>query len=226
MKRALDTETLRSVYDRSAGRYDWMHRFFTAGSDDRGRRLLVDMTVRAGDHVLDAGGGTGITAVYAAQKVGHNGKVIILDISEGMLERAGEKVAGLGLEDVVELRTGDILNLPFEDESFDVVLSTYSLCPVYDPERGIRELYRVLKRGGLLGVAHSAEPDNPLLRWLSGRIESIVWRFPFISLGCRAIDVLPYLKEAGVEVVFERRTGVPLWPFKVFVVRKPDKSYD
>ena len=224
MKKPLGIDILRLVYDRSAGHYDYLHSFLTLNSDDRGRRLVVDMTVKQGDRVLDAGSGTGTTAVYAARKTGPSGKVVLFDLSEGMLEVAREKIKKYNLQDMVEFRTGDILNMPFEDESFDVVLSTYSLCPVYDPEKGAKELYRVLKRDGLLGVAHSADPENSVLRWLSNKIESFVWRFPMLSLGCRAINVLPYLVGLGAEVIFERRIGVPLWPFEVFVVKKQSVS--
>jgi|Deesub1362A_J573_1020465.scaffolds.fasta_scaffold00964_12 ubiquinone/menaquinone biosynthesis C-methylase UbiE len=73
MKKALNREMVRSIYDRTASRYDRLHGFLTGGSDDRGRKLLVDTTVKAGNCVLDAGGGTGTTAIYAARKAGKDG---------------------------------------------------------------------------------------------------------------------------------------------------------
>ena len=105
--------------------------------------------------------------------------------------------------------------------SYDVVLSTYSLCPLYDPAKGALELYRVLRPGGRLGCAHSADPQKRAVKWLADKVENIAWRFPWLSMGCRAVDVLPALRQAGAKVIFTRHIGVPLWPFVVFVVEKP-----
>jgi ubiquinone/menaquinone biosynthesis C-methylase UbiE len=111
--------------------------------------------------------------------------------------------------------------LPFDDGQFDVVLSTYSMCPLYDPAKGALELYRVTKPGGKIGVAHSTEPQNPAVKWLADRVENWAWHFPSISMGCRSVEVLPTLKSAGGKVLFSRNIGVPLWPFLVFIVEKP-----
>lgn len=221
MRRGLDRSTVKTIYDRVAGRYDLQHGLLTGWADQRGRRLLVDRTVTAGNQVLDAGTGTGTTALMAARKVGPEGQVVAFDLSRTMLAVGREKATRLGLTDRLRFCAGDILNLPFADEAFDVVLSTYSLCPVFDPEQGARELYRLVKKGGLLGVAHSGEPTNPAVRRMAERLERLVWKFPLISLGCRAVSVLPQLLEDGAELLCHRSIGIPLWPFEVFVVRKP-----
>ena len=88
MRKALEPQSLRAVYDRVARRYDFQHGFLTARSDQRGRRLLVRRAVQAGDRVLDCGAGTGSTALLAAREVGPSGVVTALDASEGMLEVA------------------------------------------------------------------------------------------------------------------------------------------
>jgi len=221
MRSALSNEKLKTIYNRVAKHYDFQHSFLTARSDQRGRKLLVEKAVKEGDKVLDCGAGTGTTGLLAAERVGKDGKVTLFDLSEGMLNTAKEKATANNLIDRIELKTGDMLNLPFDDNSFDVVLSTYSLCPVYDPAKGALEMLRVTKPGGLLGIAHSTTPENKTLKWLSDRVENIVWRFPSLSLGCRSVTVLPALEEAGCKVVFKKHIGVPLWPFLVFVVEKP-----
>ncbi|RMF43465.1 MAG: methyltransferase domain-containing protein [Deltaproteobacteria bacterium] len=221
MRRGLDRTTIKAIYDRVAGRYDLQHGLLTGWADQRGRRFLVGRAVTAGDRVLDAGAGTGATALTAARKVGPEGQVVLFDLSRAMLAVARKKAMRLGLTDRMEFCAGDILNLPFADEAFDVVLSTYSLCPVFDPARGARELYRLVKRGGLLGVAHSGEPAHPAVRRMADRLERLVWKFPLISLGCRAVSVLPQLVEDGAELLCHHSIGMPLWPFEVFVVRKP-----
>ncbi|MBI3991882.1 MAG: class I SAM-dependent methyltransferase [Candidatus Lambdaproteobacteria bacterium] len=224
MRSALAQHVLRAVYDRKAPAYDLHHGLLTLHADERGRRLVVRHAVAEGDRVLDAGGGTGATALLAARKVGPKGRVVLLDFSEGMLFQARRKAHAAGLAERMDFRVGNMLDLPFEEASFDAVLSTYSLCPLGDPVEGVMGLYRVLCPGGLLGVAHSAEPANPLLRRLAGWVEAAAWRFPALSMGCRAVDTLPALEAADAELEFRATIGVPLWPFIVYVVRKPEQA--
>ena len=81
-------------------------------------------------------------------------------------------------------------------------------------------MYRVVKPGGKVGIAHSVEPRNPVVKWLADATESIAWKFPGLSMGCRSVSVLPALEQAGAKISFKRNIGVPLWPFLVFVVEK------
>jgi len=221
MRQALEKNRLRIVYDRVARRYDFQHAFLTARSDQRGRKLLVAEAVGSGDLVLDCGAGTGSTGLLAADKVGPEGQVVLFDMNEKMLAVARAKAVRLGLQKRVETRVGDLLHLPFDDNSFDVVLSTYSLCPVYDPVQGARELFRVTRPGGRIGVAHSTDPQRKWVKWLADRVENLAWHFPAISLGCRSVSVLPALESLGGKTLFRKQIGVPLWPFLVFVVEKP-----
>ena len=224
MRQALDRDRLRGVYDRVARRYNFQHSFLTARSDQRGRELVVRQTVSAGSRVLDAGAGTGSTALLAAERTGPSGEVVLYDMSDGMLAVARRRLEDAGMGDRIEIQAGDISSLPFDDGGFDVALSTYSMCPLFAPEQGALELYRVVRPGGLVGIAHSAEPRSGWVRWLADRVEDVVWRFPWISLGCRSVSVLPALEEAGARVVFQKQIGVPLWPFAVFVVEKPPRA--
>lgn len=221
MRKALNAERLKDIYARIARRYDFQHALITARADQKGRRILVENAVDEGDEVLDCGCGTGTTGIMAAKKAGKSGKVTLFDLSEDMLSVAREKVVRENLQESVAFQTGDMVHLPFDDNSFDVVLSTYSLCPVYDPVRGILELYRVTKPGGRLGVGHSTEPRNALVKYLAARVEDIAWRFPWLSMGCRSVDVLPAVQSAGGKVLLSKHIGFPLWPFLVFVVEKP-----
>jgi len=221
MREALDIPKLKSVYGRVAKRYDFQHALLTARSDQRGRRIVVEKTVNPGDSVLDCGAGTGSTALLAAEKVGVKGKVTLFDLSEEMLGVAKERAAAAKVLERIEARTGDMVDMPFDDGSFDVVLSTYSLCPLYDPARGALELLRVVKPGGLIGIAHSTDPERPITKWLADRVENVVWLMPFISLGCRSVSVIHALEQAGGIISFKKHIGIPLWPFVVIIVKKP-----
>lgn len=222
MRQALDKAKLKTIYDHVAVRYDVQHSLFTAHADQRGRVLLVDKAVAPGDWVLDCGAGTGSAGLLVAQKVGESGRVILFDASEGMLAIAKKKSMQSRVLDRVEFEVGDMLDLPFADNIFDAVLSTYSMCTVYNPLKAIKEVYRVTKPGGYIGVAHSTEPKNSFVKWLSDRVEEFVWHIPGISLGCRSVTVLPSLEQFGCRTVFTARIGVPLWPFFVFVVKKQE----
>ncbi len=221
MREAMDRNELLSIYDRVARHYDFQHSFFTGKSDQRGRELLVEKAVCAGGKILDCGAGTGTAGLLAAQKVGTDGKVVLFDMSRGMLKVAEEKAAQSNLQDRLEIVVGDILDLPFEDDTFDAALSAYSLCPVCDPAEGARELYRVTKSGGRIGIAHSTEPVNSFVKLLAGFVENVVWQIPSLSLGCRSVSVLPTLEKLGCKTIFRKQIGMPLWPFLVFVVEKP-----
>jgi demethylmenaquinone methyltransferase/2-methoxy-6-polyprenyl-1,4-benzoquinol methylase len=150
----LPAEGVRRMFDRIAPVYDAMNRVMTAGLDQRWRRATVRATVREGDRVLDACCGTGDLAI-AARKAGA-GEVVGIDFSERMLGRARRKAPEL------EWRQADVLKLPFEDASFDVAVVGFGVRNVEDLGAAIRELRRVLRSGGRLGILEITTPRGPL----------------------------------------------------------------
>ena len=150
----LAPDGVRSMFDRIAPVYDAMNRAMTAGLDQRWRRLAVAASVRPGDRVLDACCGTGDLALAAVEAGA--GEVVALDFSERMLERARRKSAA------VEWVRGDVLALPFADESFDAVSVGFGIRNVADLEGGLRELRRVLRPGGRLAVLEITRPQGVL----------------------------------------------------------------
>ena len=161
----LSPDGVRTMFDRIAPVYDLMNRLMTAGLDQRWRRMTAAAAVRPGDRVLDACCGTGDLAV-AAQAAG--GRVTGLDFSEKMLERARRKSSS------IEWMRGDLLELPFEDASFDAATVGFGVRNVADLERGLGELARVLRPGGRLGILEITQPRG-LLRpfyklWFDGLV--------------------------------------------------------
>jgi len=150
----LPAEGVRRMFDRIAPVYDAMNRVMTAGLDRRWRAETVARAVLPGDRVLDACCGTGDLAI-AALGAGA-GEVVGLDFSERMLERARAKEPG------VEWVRGDVLALPFEDESFDSVTVGFGVRNVEDLEAGLRELRRVLRPGGRLAILEITTPRGAL----------------------------------------------------------------
>ena len=153
------------MFDRIAPVYDVMNRAMTAGLDRRWRRETAEAVVSPGDRVLDACCGTGDLAV-AAQHAG--GVVTGLDFSERMLERARRKSGA------VEWVHGDALALPFADDSFDATTVGFGVRNLADLDRGLRELHRVLKPGGRIGVLEITSPRGwlrPFYRlWFDGLV--------------------------------------------------------
>jgi demethylmenaquinone methyltransferase / 2-methoxy-6-polyprenyl-1,4-benzoquinol methylase len=141
------------MFDRISPVYDGMNRAMTLGLDRRWRRLTAEAVVRPGDRVLDACCGTGDLALAAARGGGH---VTGLDFSEAMLARARSKSSG------IEWVRGDLLALPFEDQSFDAVTVGFGIRNVAELEAGLRELARVLRRGGRLGCLEITQPRGVL----------------------------------------------------------------
>jgi demethylmenaquinone methyltransferase/2-methoxy-6-polyprenyl-1,4-benzoquinol methylase len=149
----LPADGVRAMFDRIAPVYDAMNRTMTAGLDQRWRRATADAVVRRGDRVLDACCGTGDLAIADARA---GGEVTGLDFADAMLERARRKAPQ------VEWVRGDLLDLPFGDASFDAATVGFGVRNVEDLERGIRELRRVLRPGGRLGVLEITRPRGPL----------------------------------------------------------------
>lgn len=117
--------------------------------------------IRKGMTVLDLGSGAGFDCFLAAKKVGDSGRVIGVDMTEKMIEKARDNARKYGYKNV-EFRLGDIEDLPLEDESVDVVISNCVINLAPDKARVFGEAYRVLRNRGKLLVS-----DIVLLRELS-----------------------------------------------------------
>lgn len=203
---------VRGMFDRIAPVYDLMNRVMTAGLDRRWRRLAAREAVRPGDRVLDACCGTGDLALEAERR---GGRVVGLDFSERMLERARRKSG------TIEWVQGDVLAPAFSAESFDAVLVGFGVRNLDDLEAGLRELRRVLRPGGRIAILEITRPRGLLRPFFRLWFEALVPLAGRLLPGGRAYTYLPasvrrfpapedlsrLLERAGFEDVAFRRLG-------------------
>ena len=149
-----------------------------------------------GETVLDLGSGAGFDCFVAANRVGDKGKVIGVDLTPEMIEKAQENAAK-GKYKNVEFRLGDIENLPADDVSVDVVISNCVINLAPDKARVFGEAFRVLKPGGRLVIS-----DIVLVRELPAYIKNSIEAYATCIAGAiMEHDYLQAIKEAGFEAV-------------------------
>ena len=153
-------------------------------------------SLRKGETVLDLGSGAGVDCFLAADKVGENGRVIGVDMTPEMIERAREN-ARKGNYGNVDFRLGEIGNLPVADNSVDIVISNCVINLAPDKRRVFTEAFRVLKPGGRLMIS-----DIVLLRELPDFIKNSIEAY----IGCLSgaimrNEYIEAIKAAGFQEV-------------------------
>ncbi|QDV37594.1 class I SAM-dependent methyltransferase [Tautonia plasticadhaerens] len=140
-------------------------------------RLRGEVLVGVGGDVLEIGFGTGLNLAYYPE---HVRRITAVDPNPGMTGLARRRIAGAGIE--VDLRALGGEALPFEDETFDCVVSTWTLCSIAEVGRALGEVYRVLRPGGrFLFLEHGLGDDPGVRRW-QRRLTPIQRR---LADGCR-----------------------------------------
>lgn len=177
-------------------------------------------TLKMGNTVLDLGSGAGFDAFLAAKKVGPTGKVIGVDMTDEMLEKANENISKGGYTNV-EFRKGDIENLPIDDNSIDVIISNCVINLAPDKKKVFKEAYRVLKTGGKL-VVSDVVLSKPLPKNLKndkdlliGCISGAILKQDYLKLMEKAgfsdikiyKEMPAFLEEYGLSITFSATKG-------------------
>lgn len=149
-------------------------------------------SLKEGEVVLDLGSGAGFDCFLAAAKVGLKGKVIGVDMTPEMIEKARNNAKKNGVKNV-EFRLGEIENLPVSDNSVDVVISNCVINLSADKARVFQEIHRVLKPGGRIAIS-----DIALLRELPREIRESIEAYVGCVGGAVLIDEYKKLVEAAL----------------------------
>ncbi|MEO1131708.1 MAG: bifunctional demethylmenaquinone methyltransferase/2-methoxy-6-polyprenyl-1,4-benzoquinol methylase UbiE [Cyanobacteria bacterium J06639_1] len=180
-------DRVRDLFDRIAPQYDRLNDLLSLGL----HRVWKEMAVKwaeppAGGTVLDACCGSGDLALRLARRVGSQGRVVGIDLSENLLAIARQRSGILAEGDRITWQQGDALALPFEEGTFDAVTVGYGLRNVTDIPRSLREIERVLRPGRRaaildfqsgVGASSTTTEDNPAnwfqQTYLTGIVEPV-----------------------------------------------------
>jgi len=215
-------EDIRKSYGVVSRFYAVAEGIFEKGLRQKGLQLL---SVTLGEVVLEIGFGTGYSLKEIANSVGENGRAYGIDITPQMLEVTRKRLQKAGLMDRVELYEGDAKSMPYQDNKFDAVYmaSTLELFDTPDIPRVLKEIKRVLKPGGRLGIASLTKEGREgslflrFYEWLHQKIPKYV--------NCRPIYVEKSVEDVGYEITkTDEFVILKLVPWKLLVARPQTDS--
>lgn len=223
------------MFDRIASRYDLLNRILSFGQDIRWRKKVArHLKEKNGQFLLDMATGTADQILFLLQKSQKIESAIGMDMSEKMLEIGREKIKKRQLDNRVELKTGDATDIPATSDTFDVVTITFGIRNVIDVQKGLGEMYRVLKPGGRALILEFSLPKNRLFRSLylfyfrhilpkiGGLLSGDSYAYSYLN---QTVETFPY-GEAFCELMrhvhFQEVKGTPLW-FGIATIYQGDK---
>jgi demethylmenaquinone methyltransferase / 2-methoxy-6-polyprenyl-1,4-benzoquinol methylase len=224
-----DPVAVNSMFGRIARRYDVANLLLSGGMDTFWRKRLVQAVKRhSPQDVLDLATGSGDVAFALSRKLTNSSAITGMDFCQPMLDRAVAKKAARpdSVYQNVKFKVGDGLALPVVDESFDVVTIAFGLRNLADRHRGLREMRRVLRPGGVLCVLEFSQPQawlRPIyylyLRRILPRIAGLVTgdREAYVYLN-ETIGAFPDREVLSSEIVSAGFTSVDARPLTFGIV--------
>ena len=212
--KSLEEQILKSRYNHEEliRKYNWIapiYDIFALLMESKARRKALEMmNLQNGEKVLEVAIGTGLNLMEIVKR-NPNGWVEGVDISPKMLEKARQRLLKLGSRNF-KLHLCDCRNLPFENNSFDIVISQYLLdiLPVEDFIPVLQEFKRVLRNGGRLILVNMTKGERRINKIYE---EIYKLKLPLIA-GCRGVISKPFLQRVGFQVIrreFVSQIGFP-----------------
>ena len=153
-------EQVEKMFDTISGNYDDLNRLISFGTDLKWRKKVLKHIINhQPESILDIATGTGDLAIKFAEKTKAS-KIVGLDLSEGMLSVARKKVNDTELENKVEFIKGDSEALPFDENSFNAITVSFGIRNFDNLEKGLSEIFRVLKPNGALIILETSVPTK------------------------------------------------------------------
>jgi len=150
---------IAQMFDNISGNYDFLNHFLSMGIDKKWRRKVLKLVAnKKHNKILDIATGTGDLAIMLSQT--NPDKIVGLDLSAGMLEVGKQKINDKKLNHIISLVQGDSENLPFENDSFDVITVAFGVRNFENLDKGLSEIQRVLKPNGLFVVLEFSQPTK------------------------------------------------------------------
>ena len=149
---------VEEMFDNIAPSYDKLNHRLSWNIDKGWRRKAIrQLAPFKPQTLLDIATGTGDFAILAAEML-HPQKLVGADISEGMMEIGRKKVREKGLQDIISFAKEDCLHLSYQNETFDAVTAAFGIRNFADLDSGLREMQRVLRKGGHLSIVELTSP--------------------------------------------------------------------
>ena len=147
------------MFDTISGNYDGLNRVISLGIDVKWRKKVLKLVAeKKPERILDIATGTGDLAILMAQTGAK--EIIGADISEGMMDVGRKKLKEKKLDDRIQLVYGDSENLPFDDNYFDAITVAFGIRNFETLEKGLAEILRVLKPGGIFVILETSVPTK------------------------------------------------------------------
>ena len=160
---------VKGVFGSVASKYDVMNDVMSVGIHRIWKDAMMDwLAPRPAQTLLDVAGGTGDISFRFLDRAGH-GHATVLDLTEPMLVEGRKRAEAAQMADSLDWVVGDAMNLPFDDNTFDVYTISFGIRNVTRPQEALNEAFRVLKPGGRLMVLEFSQLPNPAMQWAYDR---------------------------------------------------------
>lgn len=147
------------MFDNISKEYDYLNRVISFGVDVKWRKKVVKLvSVTRPKTVLDIATGTGDLAIELVKT--NANKIIGIDLSNGMLNIGRRKINKKGLGNIIEMVQADSENLPFENDAFDAITVAFGIRNFENLEKGLSEIFRVLKPNGVFAILETSVPTK------------------------------------------------------------------
>ncbi len=152
-------EQVAHMFDTISKNYDGLNRVISLGIDVSWRKKVVKLIGATNPkQILDIATGTGDLALMMSKL--NPERIVGLDISPGMLEVGKEKIAKANLSDKIEMIVGDSEKMPFDNNTFDAITVSFGVRNFENLDKGLSEIHRVLKPGGIFVVLETSNPTK------------------------------------------------------------------